>query len=324
MTIDTKDVWYGQQCEARIGIMADADTDPTSWHYLEYVKLTTTPQQDTVDRKLIGRAKFNPLDPQKGRKGFFRLTGSLVLDADARGLALVLACGLGAPATTGPTVDIYSHVWTSGSDTETYFAIQVKTGDGEYRVYRGLTISAIAIDGKGDQAANYDVTISLKGLSRETVSAALGAAPTALYTQSYAKRLVLLLNDTAADNVMSASWSWDRSITEDTYLSPDLTVRGLRPDVDPKHSGQAQFRAMGSAIDAIEAAETAIDVKLQFFGMAASHDIVFEHPVATIQPAELSIAGPGAIERTWNWEGNQDATHPATIITIKNDVASYT
>lgn len=323
MTYKTDDIWYGQQCEARIGQMANETTDPTVWHALEYVKLTVTPQKDSVERNLIGRTTHNKLDPTETRDGLSRISASLILDADSRGLAQLLACALGDPVTTGPTTGIYTHTWMSGSDAKSYFAIQVKTGANEWRIYRGLTLSAISLEGRGDQAANYDITVALKGLSRDTIAAAIGDAPAAIYTQSYAKRVKFLVDGAAAEHVLSASWSWDRAVTEDAFCGDTMTPSQLRPDTGSKHTGQAQFRSMVTDFDTAEEGKVPIAAKVQFTGFASGHDMTFEHPVAYLDPCELPITGPGAIERTWSWNGKQDATHPATVITIKNDVVSY-
>src|SRR5436305_228596 len=111
------DIFYGQDCQARIRIMADAVTDPTVWNYLEFKTLTLTPDRGRAERRLLGRTLNNALDPVKPRGGLFRAKGELVIDVDSRGLALVLANAFGPPTTGAAVGGIYPHVWKSGDKT---------------------------------------------------------------------------------------------------------------------------------------------------------------------------------------------------------------
>lgn len=317
------EVWYGSQCEARIGLMADAKTDPTKWHYLEYSSLTITPSQDRQERALMGRPTENKLDPIKSRKGFFKLAAELKIDADSRGLPLALMAAFGAPATTGPTSELYTHVWKSGVLAANYFALQIKTGADEVRIYRGLTGKAISIEGNGDNVSDFDISISLSGLTRAKTAAFSGDAPDAIFAQSPAQRVLFMANGEAAENIISATWQWEREIKEGAYLSQTPSLSALNPERGGSHTGQMQVRGIGASFDAIEEGDTVFKAAMQFVGMDTGHVILFEHPCAMLNPAAIAINGPGAIERTFGWTAHQDETNPATRITVTNDVAGY-
>lgn len=316
------DVFYGSEAIARIGIMADASSDPTEWHFLEYKTVTMTPDKGKVTRPLTGRALQNKLDPQKPRDGFFSLKGEVVIDADSRGLPRLLRCAFGAPTTTGPATLIYTHTFKSGSTDEVYFALQLQYGE-KIRIYRGLTGTALSITGKGDQANNFDIQISLQGLTRDTIDAWLGDDPDAIFAPSPAQRLIMKVGGAAASNILDASLSYTRKVSEDNFLSQVVATSGLTPDANNEHTGQCTVRAVGQAFDDLEDADTANDIVLQFTGLVTGHDIQIEHPLAVLNAPPDTVNGPGQIERAFSWQAYQDVTHAALVITIKNDITGY-
>lgn len=315
------DVFYGADCEVRIGIMADADTDPTAWFNLEFISLTVTPTRDRNPRPKLGRTLNNTLDPVKPVDGFLRIAAELVVDADTRMFPRLLRLCMGAPTTTGASAP-YTHVWGSGSKAVNLFAIQVRTAAGEVRVFRGMIFSALSTDGKGDQVENYDMKFSLKGKSRERVADWLTGTTTALTVAAPGYRMVYLSDDVEASNVLSASWSYDRQLAEDLFLSQTPEVAGNRPN-GGAHTGQAQIRAVGAAFDDLEEDGTVFDAKLQVVGLVSGHLITLEHTNCLFNAAPVVVNGPGELERTFAWTGHQTAADPATRITVVNDVASY-
>jgi hypothetical protein len=315
------DVFYGADCEVRIGIMADAVTDPTAWFNLEYISLTVTPTRDRNPRPKLGRTLNNTLDPVKPVDGFFRLAAELVVDADTRLFPRLMRLCLGAPTTTGSSAP-YTHVWASGSKASNLFAIQVRTAADEVRVFRGMVFSALSTDGKGDQVENYDMKLSLKGASRERVADWLTGAAAALPSAAPGYRMTYLVNDVEASNVLSASWSYDRQIAEDLFMTQTPEVAGLRPN-GGEHSGNAQIRAVGAAFDDLEEDGTVFDAKLKVLGLVAGQSIVLQHTNSLLNAAPIVVNGPGELERTFAWTGHQSASAPATKITVVNDVASY-
>ena len=87
---------YGADTQVRIGLMADAVTDPTVWWNVEFLSLGVTPTRDRKARPKIGAARRNQLDPIKPRPGFLKLALNAVLDGDTRQLPIWLRCMLGA------------------------------------------------------------------------------------------------------------------------------------------------------------------------------------------------------------------------------------
>jgi hypothetical protein len=320
------DVFYGTDAEMRIGIMADAATDPTSWSNLEFVSYTHTPTRERNARPKIGRPRNNPLDPIKPIPGFGRGSAELVLDADSRMLPLALRTFLGAPTTSGPVSAIYTHLWASGARAPQYAAIQIKfAGDADalpVRVYRGVTLNSLAVNPSGEQTQNFDVNIALRSLRRSRVAAWIGSAPSAMPAIAPMARAQLLVNDVAASDTLQASWSYDRNLVEDVFLSPTPELSGLRPG-ETGLSGSAQFRALAAAFDLMEEQDTEFAARVQMLGVVASHELDFEHPHAQLNAPALPIAGPGLIERSVAWFAYQDAITPGAKITVKNDIVSY-
>lgn len=320
----TADIFYGTDCEARIGAMADKDTDPEDWFYLEFITLTLNSTRERRDRPKIGRTRHNPLDPTKPIPGFYRFGAELVIDADANMLPRILRCCLGAPTTTGPATLIYTHKWASGVETPQYMALQIKTADSpDIRIFRGIVLSAISTDVTSEQTQENNINLSLRGLSRERDNDWVGDDPAgALAAEAPMSGATFRVNDVAAEAVLRCSWSWDRNLAEDAFLTAFPGLDGLRPGGGSKHTGSAQFRAVGAAYDTLEEDDTVFSAILRYDGLIADNDIIFEHQQAMLDAPPLSI-GPGLIERTISWNGHQISNKSASLVTVKNTTASY-
>jgi len=316
------DTFYGSECEMRLGIMADRDTDPTDWQTLEFISATFTPQRERKPRPKLGSARQDPLDPIKPIKGFERLSADVVIDADSLQLPFWLRALVGAPTTTGPSTGIYTHLWASGAVTAALACIQVRTGDEEIRVYRGLTLGALSVQATGEQTEDFDIQLSLRGFTSARVADWLSGSVDTVPNASPISRTLFRVDGTAAENTLDASWSWDRQLVEDVFLSPTPHISGLRPGASGL-TGRARFRAVASDFDVLEEDDTVFAPDLQMLGVAANHQIKFAHPHAQLSAPSLAIPGGDLIERSVDWFGFQDATTPGAKVTVINNVASY-
>lgn len=318
------DIFYGADCEARIGRRADRDTAPASWQAIEFMQLTITPNQERRERSKMGvpGQRQNALDPTRPRPGFFRLAASLVLDLDSRQLPIWLRYGMGAPAAAVANGDLYDHVWSSGSKTEAYFDLQLKVGANDVRIYEGLTIGALSLQASGENTQDFDLNLALQGLRRRRATAFEGGAPTACPAEAPILRALYKVDDVAADNMLSANFSYDRQLQEGIYLSATPTVFSLRPN-GGAHAMTATFRAIGAVFDDIEEESEPFASALDFIGVVEDHRILLEQPSSLLTPGPMPVTGGGMIERTFNSAGHQTPTTPATRITVTNDVESY-
>lgn len=321
------DIWYGAECEIRIGRRANAATPPIAavWQAIEFMQLTVNPAQEWRERPKLGVAgkRQNVLDPIKPRKGFFRLNGELVIDMDSRQLPIWLRHAVGAPAAPVVNGSLYDHVWSSGSKDEMYFDLQVKVGASDVRIYEALTLASISANITGENTQDFDGNLSLRGLSSRKVNAFEGDAPIACPAEAPMLRGLYLVDNVAADNTLNASFTYDRALSEGLFLSTTPTVSSNRPNAGAAHSMSATFRAIGEAFDDIEADETVFASALNFLGVEEDHRIRFEQPQSMLAPGALPIAGAGMIERTFNSSGHQSATVPASRITVTNNIAAY-
>lgn len=157
------DVWYGGDCETRIGRRANLETAPTVWQNFEFLSLTITPAQEWRERTKLGNPgiRKNVLDPTRPRKGFFRLTGELVVDADTRQLPLLLRAAMGPPSAAVANGELFDHTFESGSKAEQYFDLAIKVGDNDIRVFEGLTMSQLSTQFTGENTQDFNLNISL-------------------------------------------------------------------------------------------------------------------------------------------------------------------
>lgn len=322
------DIWYGADCEARIGVRANATTPPTTWQGIEYMQITINPTQEWRPRNKLGAAgvRRNPLDPIRPRKGFFRLGAELVLDGDSRMLPLILRAAMGAPmSAAGPEEDLYEHVFESGQKTEHYFDLVIKVGDADFRVYQGLTLAQLSVQFSGETTQDFDVNLSLAGLSK-TKKGEVTAWPAGTVTAAPAEapilRAMFEVDGTPATNMLSGAFTFGRTLQEGVHLSATPTVSSQRPN-GAQHSGSAVCRALGGAFDTLEEADQAFEAAFNLIGVVADHAIRLEHPHALLAPAPVAVQGPQLIERSLNWSPYQTASVAAARIVVVNDVADY-
>lgn len=317
------DTFYGADAQMRIGLMADKDTDPTAWWPLQFIRGTFNPQKDRIDRPRLGAARHNALDPVKPIPGFQRGSFDLVFDADTAQTPRVLRALLGAPATTGASAP-YTHVWNSGVKAPQLACIQILTGDtgDKVRIYRGLTLGAISQQVSGDQVQNFDLQISGRYLSQARATDWLSGTLNSFPGEAPCYRAVFRVDGTAASNTLEGSWSWDRQLTDDAFLSAVAELTGLRPGGGTL-TGSARFRAVGEAFDDIADADTQFAPDLQLLGTVSGHSITLAHLHALLNKPALEIPGPAILERNISWFGYQTDTEPGARITILNAVASY-
>ncbi|MBX9707051.1 MAG: hypothetical protein K2X61_03860 [Caulobacteraceae bacterium] len=317
------DIWYGADCETRIGRRADAETAPTTWQAIDFMSLTVTPQQEWRERAKLGNpaARQNALDPIKPRKGFFRETAELTIDADSRFLPLWLRAGMGAPATVTASA-LYAHTWASGGKAQTYFDLAVKVGEDDIRVYEGLTLAQISASLTGENTQDFDINLSLRGLRRTRLSDWPAGTVTGAPAEAPMLRCLFEVDDVAADHFLSGQWSYDRQLQEGIYLSATPTVSDLTPN-GGQHTGSATFRAIGAAFDVMEEEDTPFEAAFAYAGVVAGHKIRVEHPQALLAPSPLPVQGVGQIERSLNWSPYQTSSSPAFRIVVTNNIASY-
>ena len=321
------DIFHGSDCELRFGVMPDASTLPVLWHKAEFVSLTVTPSRDRKDRPKLGAPRTNTLDPVKGIDGFERLSLDLVIDGDSRAAAILLRHVLGAPVTTALVDDeeaptgLYSHVWKSGIAAPQFCAFQLRTAANKVRVYRGITMAALATSATGEQIQDFDLQFSLRGVAKSSAPDWLAGAAKAIPAAAPASRAIYLVDGVPVERTLQVSWSYDRGIVEDIFLSPTATVSAVRPGTSSL-TGSAQFRAVGAEFDDMEENGEVFASTLRLLGSVPDHLIDLSHPRAMLNAPPLAIPGPDQIERTFAWTAHQDETSPAAELTIVTDLAA--
>lgn len=317
------DVWYGGDCETRIGRRANLETAPTSWQACDFMQLTATPTQEWRERNKLGNpaTRANVLDPTRPRKGFFRLTVELVLDADSRSLPIWLRYSMGAPTSVAASA-LYAHTFASGSKTEQYFDIAIKVGPSDIRVYEGLTLAQLSSQVTGENTQDFNINLSMRGLRRSKLTAFPSGTLVPAPDEAPMLRALFEVDDVAADNMLTGSFTYDRQLQEGIFLSATPTVSSNRPN-GGSHSGSATFRAIGAVFDVMEESDETFEAAISYLGVLTGHKIRLEHPQALLQPSPLPIQGVGMIERTLNWAPFQTADGSAARIVITNDEESY-
>jgi hypothetical protein len=318
----SNDPFYTQGAEIRVGLMADAATDPTAWENLEYVSLSLSPGRDERDRPLMGVPLNNNLDDRETVAGLTRVSGEIVVPADTRQLARWLRLGYGLPATAAAT-PLFAHTWDSGVSTMRHFAIQVRMGAADIRVFRGMVLASLAMEAQGEQVDDFNVTLGLRGLREAKLTNWLAGTTTAVPAPAPVRRTVFTVDGVATARTMQSAFTYDRKIEDQIFLSQAAELAAVQAE-GGMVSGSAQFRAVGLAYDTLESARTPFAASLLGYGKVANHKLELISPQALFAASPVAVDGPGQVERSWTWRGYQTSANPAARVRITNDVASYT
>ena len=321
----SNDVFYGADCQLRIGVMADKSTLPDDWYHVEFNRATVSVQTTKVRRPRLGAARENVLDPLRPREGIRRVTMDIVIDGDSLMLPRWLRMMLGAPDTVDPDTGLYNHTWTSGSKDEIYFAAAFRIGTQDVVLVRGASLSAISTDWGGDNSQDFDIQLTCMALDRTLEEGWPTGDVTNVTTPAPILRASARFNGTAVDQLPSGGFTWDRNLQADFYAvtgAANKVASYLRPGPEPSHSGRATLRSYGSTYDAFADAGTEFSAELRYLGVSAGHEIQFAHYLANMNDIPHDI-GTGVIERALAWSAHQDSETPACILTIINNVASY-
>lgn len=314
---------YGADTTCLIGLMPNLTTDPSTWYAMEHMGITITPTRQRKQRAKIGAARFNQLDPIKPRPGFLKLALGVKLDGDTRQLPTWLRATIGAPDTeAGPASGIYTHTWNTGHAAQTYAALQLIGVGTNVRIVRGVTLSSLAMAFTGENTQDFDIDLSLRALSRARGSQLSGTV-TATPTEAPLSRAIFQVNSVAAAQTISGSWTWDRKIQEDAFLSTTANLSALRPGNETDVKGSTVIRDAGEAYDTMEENDTAFAALHQFLGVITGHEIDFNMPNALFEGIPVDVPTPDLIQRTANYMPFQTSSAPAGQLIVKNDVASY-
>ncbi len=320
------DVFYGSDSELRIGIRADRDTPPAAWFNVEFNRLTLSPQTNKVRRPRLGAARQNKLDPLRPREGIRRASWDVTIDADTLMVPLWLRLALGAPTTTGPAGDLYTHVWASGSKTERYFDIAARLGAEDVTWAKACSLGALTTNWGGENSQDFDIQLTGLMIDYSSAEADWPAGDvTAVTTPSPVLRASGLFDAVAADQLPSGGFTWDRNLLADFFAVVGAGHRNasyLRPGEQPSHSGRATVRAHGDAYRTLAASGAEFAAELRYLGVTTGHQIRFAHPQANMNDIPDDI-GTGVVERALTWTGHQDAADPGCRITVINDVEAY-
>ena len=319
------DLFYGADCEMRIAPMADATTAPAAdaWINIPFVSFSANVNRERRPSPELGLPRHNSLDPVKPTPGFERVSADLTVRIDTRRTPLLLRYALGAPTTGTAVSGIYPHVWSSGSKTPHYFAIAIRTATNQVREYQGMAVPSLSLSVNAEQTQDFELTLPLRGLRRSRLADFAGDAPPAMVSAGAISRALFKVDDVAATRTGEATWTWDRGLAEEAFLSTTPTISELRPGA-ASMGGTARFGSVAEAFDDIEEGDTEFSAKVELLGTLTNHKITFEHPQAMLAAPPLAVNGPGLVERTVSWFAFQDASDPGARITVNNNVATYT
>ena len=323
------DVFYGEECELRIGVRADRDTAPTAWFGLEFTKITLNYSREQVAKPRLGAPRANPVEPLKPRKGLLKVAVDWQIDADLLSFPRLLRSMLGAPTTTGPSGGLYTHVWAPANKTEFYFDIAILAGDGVMHWVQSCALSTLAVDAGAENVNGQELSLALMAINR--IRDGSGDWPagsvTAVTAPAPILRTRLLLDSTAVGQVLSAGFTLDRNLQADTYApltapSGEQTVSNLRPGDKQVSAGRANIRAAASEWDDLADAATDFAPELQLHGATSGQVIKLSIAQAEL-PVQPTTVGAGVTERSFSWTGHQTDSAASSSITVVNAVASY-
>lgn len=314
----------GRQGKVRMGYQADATTVATGgFFYPPFYGFTPAADPGIQDDPILGGNLYNGRDPSEGIReldgGEVRL--SLPLDINMLGHILRMALGAGVESGSSPN---YVHTFESGKATLPYVTIEERISASDIARFEGCMLNGISISmAKAAAFQRMDLTF----MSRRTqyVSALLSGTEASVLTPMKVPqtRALAKWNGTQMGDLLSLDLNFSNNVEVYNTMSGD----NYPLEVDPGFvtiGGSMRLRTRDSTFRAISAANTVDDLIIQLSHPSDATNRMFQItiPQARLAAQGAAIDGPGGIEETFNWQGEQTNAAAALTAVLKNGQAA--
>lgn len=314
----------GRQGKIRVGYQADATTlASTGFFYPAFYGFTPAPDPAIQDDPLLGGSLYNGRDPSEGIReldgGEVRM--AVPLDLNLAGHVLRMALGAGAGSGSSPN---YVHTFESGKAALPYVTIEERISASDIARFEGCMLNGLSLS-MAKAAAFQRMELTFRSRRTQYVTDLLSgteATPLAALkvpqTRAYAK-----WNGTQMGDLLGLDLNFSNNVEPYNTMSGD----NFPLEVDPGFvtiGGTMRLRTRDATFRALSAANAVDDlvIVIPHASDATNRLLQITIPQARLSAQGAQISGPGGIEESFNWQGEQTSGAAAMQVVLKNGTAS--
>ena len=249
--------------------------------------------------------------------------GDMVIPMDVRNIGRWLRLFFGDPATTGSGP--YTHVFKSGAAQLPSLAIEVGSPEvPAFSVHRGVRGNQLRIPMARGGLLN--ATASLIAIGETTpVAASVGAAsPTTLATTRFPNAVGYIKKDgVLLGSVVNSEFTYSNNLEKVETIQPDGRIEDSDPGM-AQMSGSVTVKFKDKVLLDAATASPPVPMELAFGWTTGAHSLVFTVGSVFMPLAKRPVTGPNGIQAQFNWQASKAASGNAVVVTLVNDVPSYT
>lgn len=249
--------------------------------------------------------------------------GDVVVPVDVRNFGRWLRLCFGDPAVTGSGP--YTHVFKSGAAQLPSMAIEIGSPEvPAFSVNRGARLNQLRVT--LSRSGLLNATCSLVCIGETTpVGASVGAAaPTALAVTRFPQAVGYVKKDgVVLGSVVGADFTFSNNLEKVETIQPDGRIEDSDPGM-AQMTGSVTVKFKDQTLLNAATASPPTPMELVFGWETGSHKLMFTVGRVFMPLAKRPVTGPNSIQAQFNWQSSALSGDNAVVVTLINDVASYT
>lgn len=249
--------------------------------------------------------------------------GDIVVPVDLRNFGRWLRLAFGDPAVTGSGP--YTHVFKSGAAQIPSMAIEVGSPEvPAFSVHRGARLNQLRITMSRSGLLNATCSLICIG-ETPPVAASVGAvSPTALAATRFPQAVGYVKKDgVVLGSVVGADFTYSNNLEKVETIQPDGRIEDSDPGM-AQMTGSVTVKFKDNVLLGAATASPPTPMELVFGWETGPHKLLFTVGRVFMPLAKRSVPGPAGIQAQFNWQSSAAAGDNAVVVTLINDVTSYT
>lgn len=294
-----------------------ANTDP--WFTIPLVSHGLGEERPLIASDLLGQGR----EMQDPTPDVATNDGDIVVPVDVRNIGRWLRLFFGDPAVTGSGP--YTHVFKSGAAQLPSLSIEVGSPEvPAFSVQRGARGNQLRIALARSGLLNATASLVCIGETAPVPASVGAASPTALSTTRFPQAVGYVKKDgVLLGSVVGADFTYSNNLEKVETIQPDGRIEDSDPGM-AQMTGSVTVKFKDTVLLDAATASPPTPMELAFGWTTGAHSLIFTVGRVFMPLAKRPVTGPNGIQAQFNWQSAKAAGGNAVVVTLINDVASYT
>ena len=291
-----------------------------SWFAIPFVSHSLGEERGLIESDLLGQGR----EMQDPTPDVATNDGDIVVPVDVSNFGRWLRLFLGDPAVTG-SAGAYTHVFKSGAQTLPSMSIEIGSPEvPSFSTQRGARGNQMRIAQARSGLLNATCSLVYIGETDPAAATVGAASPTALATTRFPQATGFVRKDgQVLGSVVGADFTFSNNLEKIETIQPDGRIEDSDPGM-ASMTGSVTIVFKDTTLLAAASTSPPTPVELAFGWTVGSFSLVFLVGRAFLPRPKRPITGPNGIQAQFNWQSAKAAGGNALVVTLANDVASYT